>query len=94
MGFSTDAVHGGQEPEKVTGAVMPPIFQTSTYKQAELGKHTGYEYGRTHNPTREALERNIAVLEKAKHGVAYASGLSTINAMMNLFNEGDGGSAA
>ncbi|MCZ6767589.1 MAG: PLP-dependent aspartate aminotransferase family protein [bacterium] len=89
MGFSTDAVHGGQHPEKVTGAVMPPIFQTSTYKQEELGKHSGYEYGRTQNPTREALERNIAVLEKAKHGVAYASGLSTINAMMNLFKEGD-----
>jgi len=89
MGFSTDAVHGGQHPEKVTGAVMPPIFQTSTYRQEELGKHSGYEYARTQNPTREAFERNIAVLEKAKHGVAYASGLSSINAMMNLFKEGD-----
>ena len=89
MGFSTDAVHGGQQPEPVTGAVMTPIFQTSTYKQDGLGKHRGYEYARTQNPTREAYERNIAVLEKAKHGIAYASGLSAISAVMHLFKEGD-----
>jgi cystathionine beta-lyase/cystathionine gamma-synthase len=89
MGFSTDAVHGGQQAEPVTGAVMTPIFQTSTYKQDGLGKHRGYEYARTQNPTREALERNIAVLEKAKHGIAFASGLSAIAAVMHLFKEGD-----
>jgi cystathionine beta-lyase/cystathionine gamma-synthase len=89
MGFSTDAVHGGQQAEPVTGAVMTPIFQTSTYKQDGLGKHRGYEYARTQNPTREAFERNIAVLERAKHGIAFASGLSAISAVMHLFKEGD-----
>lgn len=89
MGFSTDAVHGGQMAEPTTGAVMTPIFQTSTYKQDGLGKHRGYEYGRAQNPTREALERNIAVLEKATHGVAFASGLSAIAAIMHLFKKGD-----
>jgi cystathionine beta-lyase/cystathionine gamma-synthase len=89
MGFSTDAVHGGQEAEPVTGAVMTPIFQTSTYKQDGLGRHRGYEYARTNNPTRAALERNIAVLEKASHGVAFASGMSAISAVMHLCGEGD-----
>ena len=89
MGFSTDAVHGGQEAEPVTGAVMTPIFQTSTYKQDGLGKHRGYEYARTQNPTRGALERNIAVLEKAEHGVAFSSGMSAISAVMHLCKEGD-----
>jgi cystathionine beta-lyase/cystathionine gamma-synthase len=89
MGFSTDAVHGGQEAEPVTGAVMTPIFQTSTYKQDGLGKHRGFEYARTQNPTRGALERNIAVLEKAKHGVAFSSGMSAISAVMHLCKEGD-----
>ncbi len=89
MGFSTDAVHGGQEPEKVTGAVMVPIFQTSTYKQDGLGKHRGYEYARTQNPTREAFERNVAVLERGRFGIAFASGLSAIDAVIRLFNEGD-----
>jgi cystathionine beta-lyase/cystathionine gamma-synthase len=89
MGFSTDAVHGGQCAEPTTGAVMTPIFQTSTFKQDGLGKHRGYEYARTQNPTREALERNIAVLERGAHGVAYASGLSAIAAIMHLFETGD-----
>ena len=89
MGFLTDAVHGGQEPEEVTGAVMTPIFQTSTYKQDGLGQHRGYEYARTQNPTREAWERNIAVLEKGKHAVAFASGLSATNAVFYLLKEGD-----
>jgi cystathionine beta-lyase/cystathionine gamma-synthase len=89
MGFSTDAVHGGQEPEAVTGAVMQPIFQTSTYKQDGLGKHRGYEYARTQNPTREAYERNIAVLERGKSGVAFASGMSAIGAVFHLLEEGD-----
>jgi O-succinylhomoserine (thiol)-lyase len=89
MGFSTDAVHGGQEPEPITGAVVVPIFQTSTYKQDGIGKHRGYEYARTQNPTREALERNVAVLERGKHGVAFASGMSAIDAVLRLLNAGD-----
>jgi cystathionine beta-lyase len=89
MGFSTDAVHGGQEPEPQTGAVITPIFQTSTYKQDGLGKHRGYEYSRTHNPTRAAYERNIAVLEKAKQAVAFASGMAAIDAIARLFKSGD-----
>ncbi|MEJ2616041.1 MAG: PLP-dependent aspartate aminotransferase family protein [Ignavibacteriaceae bacterium] len=68
MGFSTDAIHAGQKPDPVTGAVITPIYQTSTYAQEELGKHKGYEYGRTQNLTRESLEKNIAVLEKGKYG--------------------------
>ncbi|NIM20413.1 MAG: aminotransferase class V-fold PLP-dependent enzyme [Candidatus Latescibacteria bacterium] len=89
MGFSTDAVHGGQEAEPITGAVITPIFQTSTYKQDGLGRHKGYEYARTHNPTREAYERNIAVLERGKYAVAFASGMSAIDAVVRLFKEGD-----
>lgn len=64
MGFSTDAIHAGQIPDPVTGAVITPIYQTSTYAQEELGKNKGFEYGRTHNLTRQALEKNVAVLEK------------------------------
>jgi cystathionine beta-lyase/cystathionine gamma-synthase len=89
MGFSTDAIHGGQSSEAVTGAVITPIFQTSTYQQDGLGEHRGYEYARTQNPTREAYERNIAVLEKGKFGIAYASGMSAITAVMHLFKAGD-----
>ena len=75
MGFSTDAIHARQIPDPTTGAVITPIYQTSTYAQDELGKNTGYEYARTHNLTRQALEKNIAVLEKGKYGIAFASGL-------------------
>ena len=75
MGFSTDAVHGGQGAEPITGAVMMPIFQTSTFKQDGLGKHRGYEYARTQNPTREAFERNIAVLEKGRLKVSVNSSM-------------------
>lgn len=89
MGFSTDAVHGGQKAETVTGAVMTPIFQTSTYKQDGLGRHRGYEYARTQNPTREALEANIAVLERGSDGIAFSSGLAAIDAVLRLFREGD-----
>ncbi len=89
MGFLTDAVHGGQEAEGVTGAVITPIFQTSTYKQDGLGSHRGFEYGRTHNPTREAYERNVAVLERGKYGVAFASGMAAVDAVARLFVEGD-----
>jgi cystathionine beta-lyase/cystathionine gamma-synthase len=89
MGFSTDAVHGGQEAETSTGAVIPPIFQTSTYRQEGLGRNKGYEYARTHNPTREAYERNIAVLERGKYGVAFSSGMSAIDAVARLFHRND-----
>ncbi len=89
MGFQTDAIHAGQEPDPSTGAIMTPIYQTSTYVQESLGKHKGYEYSRTKNPTRSALEKNIAVLEKGKHGIAFASGLSAISALMGLLSQGD-----
>ncbi|MGD9900691.1 MAG: PLP-dependent aspartate aminotransferase family protein, partial [Calditrichaceae bacterium] len=89
MGFQTDAIHAGQEPDPSTGAIMTPIYQTSTYVQESLGKHKGYEYSRTKNPTRTALEKNIAVLEKGKHGIAFASGLSAISALMGLLSQGD-----
>ncbi len=89
MGFSTDAVHGGQSADPTTGAVMTPIFQTSTFKQDGLGRHRGYEYARTQNPTREAFERNVAVLERGTHGIAFASGLSAIAAIMHLLKSGD-----
>lgn len=89
MGFSTDAVHAGQIPDPVTGAVITPLYQTSTYAQEELGKHKGYEYGRTHNLTRQALEKNIAVLEKGKYGIAFASGLAATQALLGLVKAGD-----
>ena len=89
MGFATDAIHAGQEPESSTGAITVPIFQTSTYVQEELGKHKGYEYARTQNPTRSALERNIAVLEKGHAGFAFASGMASITALMMLLKSGD-----
>jgi cystathionine beta-lyase/cystathionine gamma-synthase len=89
MGFSTDAIHAGQIPDPTTGAVITPIYQTTTYVQEELGKHKGYEYGRTQNFTREALEKNIAVLEKGKYGIAFSSGLAAIHALMSLVKSGD-----
>ncbi|MFZ2324011.1 MAG: PLP-dependent aspartate aminotransferase family protein [Ignavibacteriaceae bacterium] len=89
MGFSTEAIHAGQIPDPTTGAVITPIYQTSTYAQQELGKNTGFEYGRTHNLTRQALEKNIAVLEKGKHGIAFASGLAATHALMSLVKAGD-----
>jgi len=89
MGFSTDAIHAGQIPDPTTGAVITPLYLTSTYVQDELGKHKGYEYGRTHNLTREALEKNIAVLEKGKYGIAFASGLAATHALMSLLKSGD-----
>ena len=76
MGFSTTAIHAGNEPDPTTGAVSVPIYQTSTYAQEGLGKNKGYEYARTKNPTRTALEKNIAALENAKYGFAFASGMS------------------
>lgn len=89
MKFNTKVIHGGQIKEKAYGAVMPPIYQTSTYAQASPGEHKGYEYSRTQNPTRHALERSIASLENAKHGLAFSSGLSAIDAIMKLFKAGD-----
>jgi len=89
MGFSTDAIHAGQEPDPATGAIIVPIYQTSTFVQEELGKHKGYEYARTANPTRTALERNLATLEGGRFGYAFASGMAAINALLTLFKAGD-----
>ena len=89
MGFSTDAIHIGQEPDPATGAIIVPIYQTSTFVQEQLGKHKGYEYARTGNPTRVALERNLARLEGGRFGYAFASGMAGINALMTLFKAGD-----
>lgn len=89
MGFATDAIHVGQEPDPATGAIVPPIYQTSTFVQEELGKNKGYEYARTSNPTRVALERNLARLEGGRYAYAFASGMAAINAVMSLFKSGD-----
>ncbi len=89
MGFATDATHSGQEPDPATGAIIVPIYQTSTFVQEELGKHRGFEYARTANPTRSALERNLAALERGKYGFAFASGMAAINALLTLFKSGD-----
>ena len=78
MGFRTDAIHAGQDPEPATGAVSVPIYQTSTYVQEGLGKHKGYEYARTQNPTRIALEQNMAVLERGVAAYAFASGMAAL----------------
>ena len=89
MGFSTTAIHAGNEPDTATGAVSVPIYQTSTYAQEALGKHKGFEYARTQNPTRMALEKNIAALEGARFGFAFASGMSAIDAVLKLVKSGD-----
>jgi cystathionine beta-lyase/cystathionine gamma-synthase len=89
MGFSTIAIHAGNEPDPTTGAVSVPIYQTSTYAQEGLGKHKGFEYARTQNPTRLALEKNIAALENARFGYAFASGMSATDAVMKLVKAGD-----
>jgi cystathionine beta-lyase/cystathionine gamma-synthase len=88
--FSTKAIHAGQEPDSTSGAVTVPIYQTSTYAQDELGKpHQGYEYARTQNPTRSALEECLASLENGKYGLAFSSGLGATNTVMNLLSQGD-----
>lgn len=89
MKFNTKTIHGGQKPEEATGSVMPPIFQTSTYAQASPGVHKGYEYSRAANPTRTALEKNLAAIENGSHGFAFSSGLSAIDAVLKLLNPGD-----
>ncbi len=89
MKFSTKAIHAGQEPDPSSGAIMTPIFQTSTYVQTGIGEHKGYEYARTGNPTRTALESCLASLENGQHGLAFASGLAAEYAVLSLLNPGD-----
>lgn len=89
MGFSTLAVHAGIEPDPTTGAIMTPVYLTSTYVQEALGKDKGYVYSRVANPTRTVLEKNIAILEGGKEGIAFASGMAAITAIFNLLKEGD-----
>lgn len=89
MKFNTKVIHGGQHHEPSTGAVMPPIFQTSTYAQSSPGKHKGYEYSRTGNPTRTALENALASIENGNFGLAFGSGLAAIDAVIKLLNPND-----
>ena len=89
MKFATKAIHAGQEPDPSTGAIMTPIFQTSTYVQEAPGKHKGYEYSRTHNPTRTALEANLAALEESKHGLCFSSGMAAEDCVAKLLKPGD-----
>src|SRR5688572_17566590 len=87
--FSTICIHAGQEPDPTTGAIITPIYQTSTYVQDEVGRHKGYEYARTQNPTRFALEQNIAAIEGGKAAYAFASGMAAIGAITTLLEAGD-----
>src|SRR6185295_696706 len=89
LGFGTRAIHAGQRPDPVTGAVMTPIYYTSTYAQAGPGEHKGFEYSRTHNLTRFALEANLAALEGGTHGLAFASGCATATTILHLLSAGD-----
>lgn len=89
MKFGTKAIHAGQEPDPVTGAIMTPVYQTSTYVQESPGKHKGYAYARGKNPTRSALEKNIAALENAKHALCFSSGMGAIDAVIKLLRPGD-----
>ena len=89
MKFETKVIHAGVSPDPSTGAIMTPIFQTSTYVQSAPGVHKGYEYARTQNPTRTALEGNLAALENAKHAISYSSGLAAMDAILKLFKPGD-----
>ncbi len=89
MKFGTKAVHAGVEPDPTTGAIMTPIYQTSTYVQAAPGDHKGYEYSRTHNPTRTALQNALAALENGKHGLCFATGMAAEDAAMKLLLPGD-----
>jgi cystathionine beta-lyase/cystathionine gamma-synthase len=88
-GFSTRAIHAGQQPDPTTGAVTVPIYQTSTYAQEALGRHKGFEYARTHNATRSALEKNLAALEGGRHGFCFASGLAATTALVQTLSSGD-----
>ncbi len=88
-GFGTRAIHAGQRPEPLSGAIMTPVYLTSTYVQEGLGRNKGYEYARGKNPTREAFERNVAALENGLHGFAFASGMGALDSIMKLFRAGD-----
>ena len=88
-GFATRAIHAGQRPEPLAGAIMTPVYLTSTYVQDALGQNKGYEYARGKNPTREALERNVAALEGGRHGFAFSSGMGCVTSIMMLFRAGD-----
>src|SRR5919108_5717373 len=88
-GIGTRAIHAGQRPEPLAGAIMTPVYLTSTYVQDGLGRHKGYEYARSRNPTREALERNVAALEGGRHGFAFASGLAAVDGVLKLLAAGD-----
>lgn len=88
MKFGTKVIHAGVHPDKETGAVMTPIYQTSTYAQTAPGDHKGYEYSRTHNPTRTVLQDNLAALENAKHGLCFASGMAAVDAIIKLLKPG------
>lgn len=89
MRFGTKAIHAGVDPDPLTGAVMTPIYQTSTYAQEAPGVHKGYEYGRTQNPTRDALQKNLAALENGNFGICYSSGLGAMDSILKLLNPGD-----
>ena len=85
----TKAIHAGVDPDPLTGAVMTPIYQTSTYAQEAPGVHKGYEYARTQNPTRDALQKNLAALENGKYGICFSSGLAAMDTILKLLSPGD-----
>src|SRR5258707_11396925 len=89
MGFATNAIHVGQEPDPTTGAIVAPIYQTSTYVQTELGKDKGYDYARTNHPNRKALERTVAKLEGGHSAYVFSSGMAGIDAVFRLLRPGD-----
>lgn len=89
MKFGTKAIHAGVDPDVATGAIMTPIYQTSTYVQDEIGKHKGYAYSRTQNPTRHALEKNLAAIENGRHGACFSSGMAAIDCVLKMLNPGD-----
>src|SRR5690554_1685788 len=89
MKFGTKAIHSGVEPDPTTGAIMTPVYQTSTYVQTSPGTHKGYEYSRTHNPTRTALQQSLAALEDGKHCLCFASGMAAIDTLLKMLKPGD-----
>src|SRR3954464_3966391 len=89
MKFGTKAIHAGVEPDPATGAIMTPIYQTSPYVQKSPGNHKGYEYSRTHNPTRTSLQKSLAALENGKHGICFASGMAAIDTIIKMLKPGD-----
>ncbi|MDX1685719.1 MAG: aminotransferase class I/II-fold pyridoxal phosphate-dependent enzyme, partial [Saprospiraceae bacterium] len=89
MKFGTKVIHAGIEPDPATGAIMTPIYQTSTFVQSSPGKHKGFEYARTQNPTRSVLQNNLAALENGKYGFCYSSGLAAMDAVIKMFESGD-----